>query len=361
MRVLQLGPYPPPHGGIQTNLVAIRRLLRERGHWCGVVNITRHRSALDDCVYHPRTALETVGLLVRLRFDVVHFHVGGDLSPRLLALALLCCLMPRARAVLSFHSGGYPSSKAGRTARPRSIRGFIFRRFDRILAVNAEIAEMFRRFGVSAERIRVIPPHAAPVVGDTPLPALLRQFFDRHDPVFLAVGLLEPEYDLHLQIKVLGTIRARYPDAGLVIAGSGKLYHDLRRYISLTNYAEHVFLYGDMPHPVTLRAISECDILLRTTVYDGDSVAVREALGLGTPVIATDNSMRPSGVCLVPACDEIALQAAIEQTLAAPPPSGSEWQSEASDNIESILELYGELLTPPALVPSTDRMAATRE
>jgi len=36
MRVLQLGPYPPPHGGVQSNLVAIRpglyqELAKKRG------------------------------------------------------------------------------------------------------------------------------------------------------------------------------------------------------------------------------------------------------------------------------------------------------------------------------------------
>ena len=30
MRVVQLGPYPPPHGGVQTNLVAIREYLRRQ-------------------------------------------------------------------------------------------------------------------------------------------------------------------------------------------------------------------------------------------------------------------------------------------------------------------------------------------
>ena len=38
MRVVQLGPYPPPHGGVQTNLVAIRDLLRKSGHECLAVN-----------------------------------------------------------------------------------------------------------------------------------------------------------------------------------------------------------------------------------------------------------------------------------------------------------------------------------
>ena len=46
--------------------------------------------------------------------------------------------------------------------------------------------------------------------------------------------------------------------------------------------------------------MADCTILLRTTLYDGDAVSVREALWIGTPVIASDNGMRPEGVRLVP-------------------------------------------------------------
>jgi len=53
MRVLQLGPYPPPHGGVQSNLVAIRTFLRLHHVPCAVINITRHRKPDSDEVYYP--------------------------------------------------------------------------------------------------------------------------------------------------------------------------------------------------------------------------------------------------------------------------------------------------------------------
>ena len=52
MRVLLLGPYPPPHGGVQTNLVAIREYLLRNGVPCSVINITRHRKPDADDVYY---------------------------------------------------------------------------------------------------------------------------------------------------------------------------------------------------------------------------------------------------------------------------------------------------------------------
>src|SRR5215475_2436122 len=108
MRVLQLGPYPPPHGGVQTNLVAIRRFLLSRGIPCAVINLTRHRREDCDEIYYPKTSFEALRLLARLRYDILHLHIGGDLTLRLMLLALACSLIPRIKTVLTFHSGGYP-------------------------------------------------------------------------------------------------------------------------------------------------------------------------------------------------------------------------------------------------------------
>ncbi|MGB8507557.1 MAG: glycosyltransferase, partial [Pyrinomonadaceae bacterium] len=181
MKVLQLGPYPPPHGGVQTNLVAIRQFLRERGVACPVINLTRYRRPQTEDIYYPESAAQVVKLIPRLRPDIIHMHIGGNVSPRLLGLGLVCCLMPQSKTVLTLHSGGYPTSEAGRTARPATARGFIFRRFDRIIAVNEEIVAMFHRFGVARERVRLIPPHAVRVPPPgVKLPEPMPGFFDAH-------------------------------------------------------------------------------------------------------------------------------------------------------------------------------------
>ena len=144
-----------------------------------------------------------------------------------------------------------------------------------------------------------------------PLPERLAAFLGSHSPALLTVGLLEPEYDLPMQIDLMAEILQRYPRAGLLIVGSGSLEESLRAHIAAKPYRDHVVLYGDMPHALTLRATQECDLLLRTTLYDGDSISVREALYIGTPVIATDNGMRPEGVYLIPPSDSARLLDAV--------------------------------------------------
>ena len=113
MKVVQLGPYPPPHGGVQTNLVAIREYLRRTGHSCDAVNLTRFRARTAEACYYPEGAIALMRLLWQLPADILHLHFGGDLTPRLLGLALFCTLLPGRKTVLTFHSGGYPGSPGG--------------------------------------------------------------------------------------------------------------------------------------------------------------------------------------------------------------------------------------------------------
>ena len=344
MRVIQLGPYAPPHGGVQTNLAAIREALLKRGIPCSVIVMTRSEKAKEEPdVYRPSNALQLFKLLVRLRYDIVHLHFGGTLTTRLVALALLCSLMPRSKTVLTFHSGGYPSSEKGRTARAGTLRGFAFRRLDRIIAVNEEIAAMFMKFGVEPQRIRIIRPHVITEPADESLlPHMFRVFRQAHKPLLMTVCWLEDAYDLPTQIEALGTLRERHPQAGLAIVGSGVQEQKIRDHVESKSYAEHILLCGDVEHAVTLRLMTESDIFLRTTLHDGDSISVREALYLGIPVIATDNSMRPNGVELVPQSDPIALQQAIERCLvndSAQMPRGESGE----ENIDGVLKLYEEL------------------
>jgi glycosyltransferase involved in cell wall biosynthesis len=316
MKVIQLGPYPPPHGGVQTNLVAIREYLLARGHSCLAINLTRFRRNGGDGVHYPRNAVSLARLLFQTPADILHLHYGGDLTHRLLLLAFLCSLLPGRKVVLTFHSGGYPSSPAGQTAGPRTLRGFILRRLNGLIAVNPEIAALLRKFGVRPERVRTIPPFAVRIPGRAlAIPDSLRSFMASHSPLLLTVGLLEIEYDLSLQIEVTGEILQRFPRAGLILVGSGSLEAELRRQVASKPYAESVILCGDVAHAAALRVMLECDVLLRTTIYDGDSIAVREALCIGIPVIATDNGMRPPGVRLITASNRDQLRDALVETL----------------------------------------------
>lgn len=343
MRVLLLGPYPPPHGGVQTNLVAIRAFLLKQGISCSVINITRHRKPDANEVYYPKGPAEVIQLLARLQYDLLHLHIGGMLTHRLLTLSLICARWPGKKSVMTFHSGGFPSTPEGQALGPSSFAGLVLRSFDGIIGVNHEIIRFLERLKVRPERARLISPFAFLGEDGARLPPALENFFAFHDPVLTSVGLLEPEYDLALQIDALTPIRQKFPRAGLLMIGSGSLESSLRERIAASPSAAHILLPGDVPHRSTIEAMKRSRVMLRTTLYDGDALSVREALQLGTPVIASDNGMRPAGVHLIAKSNLTALVGAIEVELrqAASPRATSPADE---GNMQAVLDFYRDLL-----------------
>ncbi|HUO14454.1 MAG TPA: glycosyltransferase [Verrucomicrobiae bacterium] len=267
------------------------------------------------------------------------------LTTRVLALGLTCTVRPGKISVLTFHSGGFPSTPQGKAIGPNSFAGIVFRRFDGLIGVNQEIMGFFERLRVPQKRTRLIAPHSflPEEQLEGAMPAALEAFFSAHHPLLISVGLLEPEYDLRLQIDVLRSVRQKFPGTGLLLIGSGSLEPELRRKIGECSYAEDILLCGDVPHATTVQAIARADLMLRTTLYDGDSVSVREALHVGTPVIASDNGMRPAGVHLVPKENPKALLEAINAELALPVRIKRTYAVDDS-NMRSVFDFYQELL-----------------
>ena len=345
MRVVQLGSVPPPRGGIQSNISAISERLLTRGDECSLVAITRSSEIIaQPDVYHPRSPPELARLLLRLKFDVLHLHLGGNFTARLAGLAFFCGLLPNCRKVLTFHSGGFASSPLGRAANKRDLRGIAARRFDKIIAVNQEIKNLFERYGVEPARIEIVAPHVLRQPdAAVEIPFALRDFAENHQPLLLSVGLLEKHYDLPIQIKAFAAVRAQYQRAGLMIIGSGSQQNNLRELIAQSLHHADIALPGDVPNEIVLHLIKRADVLLRTTLYDGDAISVRESLFLGTPVIATDNKMRPANVKLFPVGDAEKLETAILEQLAA---GRLPNKNDADDysNIDRVLAIYDELM-----------------
>jgi glycosyltransferase involved in cell wall biosynthesis len=111
--------------------------------------------------------------------------------------------------------------------------------------------------------------------------------------------------------------------------------------ISASGCQNHIHLAGNVDHAVTLRLIEAADVLLRTTLFDGDAISVREALYLGTSVVATDNGMRPSDVELFNSKDVDGYIAAICRAVENDVPARA--ADDGSGNVRKVIDIYREL------------------
>jgi glycogen synthase len=343
LHILQLGPYPPPEGGITRNILAIRDEVVARGHRCSIIATSRSSEVRrEPDVHHPRSAAALLRLLVTLEYDVLHLHIGGDVSKRVLTLAAACGIFGRNRNVLTLHSGAYPGTSEAKSASVRSVRGSIFRGFSQLIAVNKAIAKVFRRSGVDKERINVIPPYSLRHPDkNIAVPEQLRAFREAHSPLLISVGGLEKDYDPFFQIEAMRDVLQAYPNAGLMIVGDGSMRNAVEKTLAEKECADRVLVCGNVEHSVTLHLIESADVLLRTTLFDGDAISVREALFLGTPVVATDNGMRPKGVRLIKTNDRSELVSELTKAVAAGrEPTG---KSDGGANIKAVVDIYEEL------------------
>lgn len=327
-------------------MMGLRDHLLTSGARCSVVNVTRHRQPDHDGLYFPNSAQDVLKQINALKPDVVHVHFGGSLFARQAALFVALSMRPRTANVFTFHSGGFPSSPEGQRAKPWSLRGFALRRLDAVIAVNQELVDTFAKYGVRKDRLHLIEPSGAQVDRDVisreELPADMEKFVSAHSPLLVTVAQLEPEYGIDVQLAAFEDIRRAHPGAGLMILGGGSLKESLEQEIAAHSERGHIQLCGNVPRPKTLALMARASLLLRTTHYDGDALSIREAIAMGTRVLATDNGMRPVGVSLLKVLEPAALAQAIAPALAAPPMAIS---VSAGNPMEKVLALYQRVIS----------------
>ncbi|MEP6763180.1 MAG: glycosyltransferase family 4 protein [Gemmatimonadaceae bacterium] len=345
--VCLIGPIPPPWGGVETHMMGLRETLLSNGIRCSVVNVTRHRQPDHDDLYFPNSARALISRLSALKPDIVHVHFGGSLFARQAALFVLLSLRWGSRNVFTFHSGGFPSSKEGRRASWFSLRGFALRTLDAVIGVNQELVDTFARYGVRKNRLHLISPFAAGLdraaVVKESLPENIRAFAEQHSPLLVTVAQLEPEYGIDIQLEAFDRIRQQHPNAGLAILGGGSLRDSLEQQVAAHASSDHLLLAGNVPRPKTLALIARADLLLRTTHYDGDALSIREALAVGTRVLASRTALRPEGVHLLDALDAATLASAIQPALNSSRPVNTNSIQHETNPMETVVALYKSL------------------
>ena len=217
----------------------------------------------------------------------------------------------RKHIVYWLHSGRFP-------ARLRGFRRWLFRRVlatvDEAVLVSPHLRGQLAAAGFqvpTAHRIQhafLPPPPAEYETIWQSYDASTHAFVDRAGPLLVMQGAdgFYKGVDLYgtdLAIEMMGQLHAYFPEARLLIgqptAGNAlfqQYQQILRKRIAALGLEDHIyFLTGEQE---LWPLIQQADLFLRPTYQDGDSVSVREALHLGTPVVASDACPRPDGVTL---------------------------------------------------------------
>jgi hypothetical protein len=283
--LLLVGRWPPPLGGVT---VHVQRLSR------GLISAGISHGSVD-----PRRD----GLAATLRsiaaHRVCHIHVS---HPGLQALLVAWARLWRTRSIVTLH---------GNLARFEGWKRWCTRWTLATCDVPVLLNEPSHREAISVHRRPILlSAFLQPAPGET-LPDHWGEVLAEHASRFgargplIATNAFDLAYDDSGQ-EIYGVFALAAWCAGhglglVVCDPSGRYEAEARRRAGACT-ATSAFLTG--PYSFT-PVLERCDVYVRNTTTDGDSLSIHEALALGKPVWATDVVPRPAGTHVYRKLDEI--------------------------------------------------------
>jgi glycosyltransferase involved in cell wall biosynthesis len=295
LKLLLVGPYPPPHGGISVHVQNASKLVRQAGADSKVLNVDPRAPRAEEYIKISNPTDLALSLLsYAWNGWTIHTHINGHTNKSWL-IALACGLAGQngAGGILTIHSGIAPQYLRQCSTMQRRIVQIACLQFDRIVCVNDEIATTLGPIGIPQSRIDVIPaflPLSAPSEG---MPQDLESWINKHHPILSTAMFFRPEYGFDVLISGLKTLAGNYPQIGCLVMGSGEDRMAAEMLTRKAGLTESVQFVGDIDHNMCLALMARSQVFVRPTLRDGDSISVREAVGLGIPVVASAVGTRP--------------------------------------------------------------------
>ena len=318
MKVLFVGPYPPPHGGISVHVRSAHQRLKRMGQQSNVLNIDP-KAPEDDAYVKISGPLDLVRELVHhahhgWTFDV---HTNGH-NAKSWAIALVCGAVGKLGpgATLTLHSGLAPAYIRDAPKWMRRTLRLASGLYGTVICVNREIANGIADLKIPRDRIQIKPAFIPVEPPQVPIPAEIQNWVDRHSPIMTSTLFFRPEYGFELLLEAFRVLKQRHPGIGCLAMGSGENRDDAAALAASYGLGSSVFLAGDLDHELCLSLISRSAVFVRPTFRDGDSISVREAVALGVPVVASDVGTRPESVRLFEPGDVDEFVKQVEEALA---------------------------------------------
>lgn len=228
---------------------------------------------------------------LRGKYDVVHTNTtkGGAVGRLAAWLARIPVILHTVHG-FAFHefSGKLSTFAVGfveRVLTRMSDRVIFVNDFDRMCAIKMGIVPEHKAVsvynGVSEERLN---PGLSVNRGD-----LLRDLnLDEDTFLCVNVGRLAEQKGLRYLFEALGIVRRKMPEFKIhqVMIGEGELYEQSQEWIKEYGIADRVHFLGFRTD--ALRWTGGADAFVLSSLWEGHSITLLEAMGCGTPIIATD-------------------------------------------------------------------------
>jgi glycosyltransferase involved in cell wall biosynthesis len=163
---------------------------------------------------------------------------------------------------------------------------YVCKRAKYIICVSEVLKRDIEKLGIKGEKISV-----SPMGVEQPFLGLLEnRELNRVDQGFIVLSnrQLQPIYNISLLIRAIPIVLKEEPCAKFIIAGIGSERENLERQVKDLNIGPSVQFLGWVMHEEMPKLLSQADIYISTSLDDGTSISLLEAMASGAFPIVTD-------------------------------------------------------------------------
>ncbi|HEY5600077.1 MAG TPA: glycosyltransferase, partial [Candidatus Manganitrophaceae bacterium] len=233
MKILLIGDYPPPYGGISVHVQQLARFLTQNGAVCRVIDI-EPGSAPKEGAIRVKGGVDFLRRLAAFSAKgyEAHIHTNGHNFKSWAAIGATAWVgfVFNRRNIATLHSGHTPAYLSAAGAWRRRLIRLFLRPLGKVIAVSEKIEKALLELKVDSRRISVLPAFS---LGDRSeaIPERARIWREKFKPLIVSAVYLEEEYGVSFLIEACGALQKIYPDLGCIIMGSGSQEGSLRREI----------------------------------------------------------------------------------------------------------------------------------
>jgi len=304
MKVINIGVYPPPFGGVSNHLQRLRKYLEKENVKNESIDLSNYRS--DEKINNKIKIMSWKKTILYLLFQkkaILHFHNFSWKN------ALIYYILGFNHfTILSFHDDRFllEIEKAPIILRKLIIKSinsmnYIIVDSSKCRIIAEEIIENKSKIFIIPE---FIPPSEIPRLDEQRLIAKMRKkykFLISSNAFQISFHNNVDLYGIDMLIKLTARLNKENIDTVFCFLlpniGNNNYFLKLKEEIIRLNISDR-FLFITNPLKEASSLWKESDLVIRATNTDGNSISIYEALSIGTPVIASDCVPRPDGVVL---------------------------------------------------------------